>query len=364
MNTLHTNTADPTTVAWDTPRARDSLALDKDHYAEQVKHLLPPILQRLDRISKAYMLFNMLFAVLGTIQLLFVILFFTHLTHSSTLAFSLALLFLTGFSYFILRLYLNARKPEQLLELRDSYFDGCKKIINYQEGIAEHHLALANAACKFAAALHDREYTYYTPPQWADYITPKLETFSCWAHWHDIHQMKEYLLQTSVDEHIKLVKCEPTSLEAHATLANAYVILSSLYADPRKTESYDEERYIPPEKFAPQFHDRFRSTAERAIEEFKILNDYAPNDPWVHAQLAYSYHDLQMPEEEIHQYETLLQLNPNDKETLFKLGMLYFQQGHNSKGLQIYQELKRSYYQKAESLIKFYGAYSPPQELL
>jgi len=99
--------------------------------------------------------------------------------------------------------------------------------------------------------------------------------------------------------------------------------------------------------------------AERAIEEFKVLNDYAPNDPWVHAQLAYSYHDLQMPKEEIKEYETILKLNPGDRDTLYKLGLLYFQEGMNAQGLRIYEELKRSHYKKAESLMENYGSYNP-----
>lgn len=65
-----------------------------------------------------------------------------------------------------------------------------------------------------------------------------------------------------------------------------------------------------------------------------------------------------MPKEEIKEYETILHLCPDDKETLFKLGKLYFQQGLNAKGLQIYEALKKSHYKKAEGLIAFYGAYS------
>jgi tetratricopeptide (TPR) repeat protein len=127
--------------------------------------------------------------------------------------------------------------------------------------------------------------------------------------------------------------------------------------DPRKFHDFDEERYVPEERHSPEMEAKFRVTAERAIEEFKILNDYAPDDPWVHVQLAYSYHDLQMPQEEIREYEIVLALRPNDKETLFKLGMLYFQQGMNAKGLRIYEALKETHYKKAESLIKFYGSY-------
>jgi tetratricopeptide (TPR) repeat protein len=273
------------------------------------------------------------------------------------MAFTLAIFFMTLFSYFVLKLYFQAKKPEQLMELCEEYLEKCKEKIHYQEGIPEHHIALAQAAQKFAAALHDKEYSYYSPPFFLRSLASSMEKFSCFCHWKDLHKMKELLLTTAVEEHIKVVKCEPVNLEVHAALANAYVMLSSLYADPRKYLDYDEERYIPQERFSDSMQTKFRATAKRAIEEFKILNDYAPDDPWVHVQLAYSYHDLQMPEEEIREYETVFQLRPDDKDTLFKLGMLYFQQGENAKGLRIYELLKRTHYKKAESLIKFYGSF-------
>lgn len=333
------------------------ITVDKDRYTQRINEEIERVLGRFDRVIRTFVVFNMTFAFISSIEFLGLVMLFAFLERSGVLALSLAALFLTLFSYFILRLYLNTRRPELLIELRDDYLNRCKEIIGYQEGIPSHMTALASAACKFAASLHDREYHYYTPPAWLDFLSPTMETFSSFWHWIDLHTIKEFLLLCSVDEHIKLVKCQPTNLEAHSALANAYVMLSSIYADPRKSGIYDDDKYLPPQRTSEAMEQKFRAAAERAIEEFKILNDYAPDDPWVHAQLAYSYHDLQMPLEEIGEYETILRINPNDKDTLFKLGMLYFQQGYNAKGLRIYEELRRSHYRKAENLIKFYGAY-------
>jgi hypothetical protein len=100
---------------------------------------------------------------------------------------------------------------------------------------------------------------------------------------------------------------------------------------------------------------KFRETAGKAIEELKILSEFAPDDPWVHSQLAYSYHDLQMPVQEIREYETICRLAPQDKDALLKLGTLYFQLGENALGLKVFEELRRSHYKKAEQLIESYG---------
>lgn len=333
------------------------LPFDKQQYHQQVSRLWSPCMGKFNKQIRSYVLFNFCFLAIATLEIALFLSFFALMSHSTVLAFTLAIFFLTLFSYFVLRLYFQTKKPEVLLELCEEYLYRCKEITHYQEGIPEHHIALANAAHKFAAALHEKEYTYYQPPAFLKSLASTMEKFSCFCHWKDLHLLKEFLLMTSVEEHLKVVKCEPTNLEVHAALANSYVMLSSLYADPRKYHGYDEEKWVPPERYSEVMQGKFRKTAERAIEEFKILNDYAPEDPWVHVQLAYSYHDLQMPEEEIREYEIVLKLRPNDKDTLFKLGMLYFQQGMNAKGLQIYEMLKRTNYKKAENLIKFYGSY-------
>jgi tetratricopeptide (TPR) repeat protein len=332
------------------------LAFDKRSFQEEISKLWGPALRNFNRHIRAYVLFNLSFLIIGFVEIVCFLSFFALLSRSTILGFTLAIFFLTLFSYFVLRLYFQAKKPDQLMDLCAVYLGKCKRMIHYQEGIPEHHIALAQSAQKFAVALHEKEYTYYTPPFFLQTLGPTLERFSCFCHWKDLHRMKELLLTVAVEEHLKIVQCEPTNLEVHAALANAYVMLSILYADPRKMHDYDEERYIPEERFGEEMQKRFRIMAERAIEEFKILNDYAPDDPWIHVQLAYSYHDLHMPLEEIREYEIVLSLRPEDKDTLFKLGMLYFQQGMNAKGLRVYDTLKKTHYSKAESLIKFYGS--------
>ena len=319
---------------------------------EQVQRLSSPSLRSLRRLLRTQTLFNSAFFIIGSLEIALFISFFALLSKSTVLAFSLALFFLTLFSYFVLRLYLQAKKPDQLVHLCEEYLNRCREKIRYQEGIPEHHMTLANAAQKFASSLDEMEYTVYSPPFFFQSLAPTLEKFSCFSHWKDFHQLREMLLNTSIEEHVKVVKCEPTNLEVHAALANAYVMLSTLYSDPR---TFDSEKWIHPESYSEEMAMRFREIANLAIEEFKILNTYAPDDPWVHIQLAYSYHDLQMPEEEIAEYEKVLHLRPNDKDTLFKLGTLYFRQGQNAKGLQVYESLRKMNYSKAETLINFYG---------
>lgn len=330
--------------------------IDNDQYNEELNKIVVSILPCFDKMIKAWKLFNLIFLVIGVAEFIALISFFSFLVESSLVAFSLAAVILTSFSYFMLRVYFQARKPEQLENFKERYSRGCKAIIKYRDGIPEHHVALANAYSKLSKHLQGREYQYFKPPSWFRLFSASLEKYSCWCFWEDVHKMQELLLQNSIQEHIKLVQCEPTSLDIHAALANAYVALSGLYLDPRKAENYEGGRWIPRQKYTMELEEKFRATAEKAIEEFKILNEYAPNDPWVHMQLAYSYRDLQMSQEETAEYEMTLKLRPDDKDTLFKLGRLYFMQGRNADGLKVYERLKHSNYKKAEQLISFYGA--------
>ncbi len=127
-----------------------------------------------------------------------------------------------------------------------------------------------------------------------------------------------------------------------------------MYINPHHEQGFESGK-IPHEGYRKELMERFRFTAERAIEEFKILNDYAPDDPWVHVQLAYSYRDLGMPQEEIREYEIVLGLCPDDYDTLYRLGVLYFEQGYNANGLEVYETLKKNNLKKAEQLISHYS---------
>ncbi|MFI5344386.1 MAG: tetratricopeptide repeat protein [Chlamydiales bacterium] len=331
---------------------------DKDFYRNKIHNFIVPTIDQFEKKLRSYAFFNLSFIVLIFVELIYFFVHLTFLLQTFVLAIHLALIFATIFSYFTLRLYFQTYKREKLMKLCNEFVDACRSELNELEGEPEYYCLTGQACCQLASELHSKEYGIYRAPFWLKSVESLLEKFSCWCHWMDVHMMKEMCLQACVEEHILFVRIAPTDLEAHAGLANAYVMLSGLYVDPRSIEGLDDDRWIPPQKYNEEFRSKFRLIAERAIEEFKILSDYAPNDPWVHIQLAYSYHDLQMPQKEIKEYETVLQLCPEDKETLYKLGKLYFEQGHNAKGLQVYETLTKSNYKKAEDLIHFYGAYS------
>lgn len=341
-----------------TAEKKHIIEFNQDYYKDQIQSLITPNILQFRKILQTYIAFNVISCILISSEIFYLFFHLTFLIQTFLFAINLALIFVTIFSYFTFKIYFQTRKTENCIEIKNAFLRTCKAYINYQEDQIQHPLIIAGACSQMAAALQGIEYSIYPVPKWLNFLSPSIEKLSCWTNWKDVHFIQELFLEAAIEEHLKLVRAEPTDLEVHAGLANAYVILSGLYVDPRTMEGLDEERWIPSTKYQEDFKRKFRLTAERAIEEFKILSHYAPHDPWVHSQLAYSYHDLQMPKEEIHEYETILQLCPDDRETLVKLGKLYFEQGMNAKGLQVYEKLKKANYKKAESLIHFYGSYS------
>ncbi|NGX50185.1 MAG: hypothetical protein K1060chlam2_00026 [Chlamydiae bacterium] len=293
-------------------------------------------LKQFKKIMRSYIFFHLSFLGLLAAEVTAFFLFLTLLFQTSLIAFSLAAILLTGFTYLILLFYFQTKKPEQLLELRNYFMLLCKKSLPKSLLHSEYHLSLANAAYRFATQLSREEEPLHPFKPSAISLNHLMRKFTTLCHRKDIQRMKEVLFIVSINEHIQLIKSAPTDLEAHASLANTYVALSRLYQDSEKS--------------------KLHAAAQKAIQEFKIIDHYSPEDPWVHAQLASCYHDLKMFDDEIKEYETILQLCPEDKQILFRLGILYFQQGENARGLQIYETLQAMQFSRADELIDFYDA--------
>lgn len=320
-------------------------SFDTLQFEARLPQIYRVILNNFRRVAQRYVSFNIAFLILlSTEALLFVTCM--PLLSKPLFALSLGIMFLSGFSYFLLLFYFQAKKPEQLIQLKEQFVHSCRRHISLPMGEVQHHLAIADALTKLSSYLQDFESTFYKTPRLLTPLTDIVNRFAKYCYWEDVFKMKEILLQTSIEEHLMQIKQTPTDLEVHASLANTYVFLSTLY----RTLVQSEKK-----KHQLASETGFQKTAKLAIEEFKILNHYAPHDPWVHEQLAIGYRNLDMPNEEISEIEILLKLKPQDKEILFRLGTLCFQEGQNAKGLQIYEELKQSNYKRASDLITSYG---------
>ncbi len=292
------------------------------------------------KVLRGYVIFHCSFCFFILFECAFLTysLFTKHLSYAPAIA--LSGIFLTVFSYLVLIYYLQAKKPEQFVSIKNSFTALCKQALSSYIHSCDYHLSMARAAEKLASSLEKK---LEQPQLSTAYEILKSSLVKKFRHFikKDIITMQELLLLESVRQHVSLIKKEPTDLEAHASLSMTYLSLAKLH----KKEQHEE-------------NSTFRQSIERAIEELKILKDYIPKDPWVHAQLAACYHDLGKNQEEIEEYEMILKLRPDDQEIMHRLGILYFQQGQNSKGLKLYNQLLDQEYPKAKALLNHYDAYT------
>jgi len=306
------------------------------------------ILNRFKKASLSYALFKISFFSLLVLESLLFLYLFLFSFSSLALGVVTAALLLTGFSYLIAYFYFQVKRPELFLSLKESFINSCKQLLSMPSNTAEYHLSIVNASLKLYSHLNDYERKFYFPPKNWKMLKPLFERASVILHKDDVFKMKELLLVAAIKEHVEQIKFTPVDLEVHASLANCYSALAKTYA------YYQEEPFT--KKIKSIYKHKFENASMQAIEELKIINDYAPNDPWIHAQLAKNYHSLKMKEEEKVELEILHSLSPNDSEVLFKLGVLYFELAKTAQGLKVYEQLRRSDPKKAEELLSFYGA--------
>ncbi len=337
-------------------RSQSNTHFSKPVFDQQIDQFSNDALENFKQVTRQYALFHITFFSIAVLELIAFILFFSFLTKTTIFAFSLAGVLLTGFAYFVLLFYLQAKKPNQFQEVRTRFLENACSILSFEKNTPEYHLALAAALEYLLLTLHRQEYTYYSLPPSYKTLSPLMQKFSVWTHWKDLYQMKELLLLMIITEQIERIKLQPTHLEAHAHLAASYLTLSKLYLDPRKLYPEEEHLWVSPDYATLEMLEKFKRASRRAIEEYKILDAYVPNDPWVHAQLATIYRNLDLFYEEMREYETILKVSPNDPEVLFRLGVLYFKHGLSAQGLKLYEQLKKNSDAKADALIASYDA--------
>ena len=91
-----------------------------------------------------------------------------------------------------------------------------------------------------------------------------------------------------------------------------------------------------------------------AVKELDLANAFQPNDAWTLKTLAYCYKILEKKEQELHIMQNIVELFPTDKNMLYQLATLYFEQGETDKGLRVYDTLKQINPKYAKALLRHY----------
>lgn len=318
--------------------------IDETRFQEELPAIYRSTLKGLKEILQSYIFFHGSFLFLLLLEIS-VLLYAIH--DPPAIAAALGALLVTGFSYLILHLYFQTKKTEKLQKLNQRLLYACKKA-QYPLFEKEHHLSTAATFIRLSSYLQDFEKNFYKTPSWLYRLQPLCNSFSTHCHRRDVFQFKQILLESAVEEYVKQIQSFPTDLAVHVSLASAYIEQAGLL---RSALPYVSK------KTQGEWEAKANLLSHLAIEEFQILNEYAPNDPWVHEQLIEGYRILRRPEEELKEMEILVRLKSEDLHALFRLGELYFRQGMKAKGLKIYEQLKNSGYDRTKDLLASYNIF-------
>ncbi len=336
-------------------QTESSETLHTNQFAHLVESECRVALGKFRSILTSYALFHLTFALLAVTQLALVIGLLLTTPTSSIFAISTASLLLTICSHLIITYYFQGKKPIQFRELETNFYHACVRSIPVDIPEDDYHLSLAHSMFQLATYIGQKQvYSLSFKP--FTFLEGIFIVIGYHLHFKDLLIMQELLMHRSIEEHVELIKKNPIDLAVHTSLANAFTALAKIYQKPT-TLPFDETALVDKRFDKESIKEKFKVATNRAIEELKILDDLAPNDPWVHAQLASCYHHLNLFEEETREYEILINIRPHDKEILYRLGILYFRLGKNAKGLTIYRSLMDIDAKDAAHLISHYNAF-------
>jgi len=324
-----------------------TIALSKD---EKTPTPLSEAIGLFKKITEEHARFHAISFTLFGLEVFLFILLYGYLQKTLWITFLFGAILFTAISYFVIKFYLDSKKPDSLLSLKDHYLDLCKKDLIFSENSKEFHLRLASDLFAFSATLSGYEYQLYKSPSKS--LIPFFRHFSCFFHWKEVFFIREQVMQLAIDEHIQIVQLFPNDLETHASLAESFIAISKLYAELLKAH----EPWIKKSITDLDIEKKFLISSDLAIEELNIVENLSDKTPWTLSQKASIYHELKKPADEILCYEMILDINPQDEAVIYRLGVLYFAQGMVTKGLQCYHKLKESGDDRASTLIKLYDA--------
>lgn len=325
----------------------------QEEFFSGVEKRCQSVLGELQRLYRDHLLYH--FASVTFLLATFI--FGVHLVinhpKSLMLAAAASLFALTLFIYLFLINHWRVRKMGALEAIQKKFMEGVEEQLTTCKEPLEHHLLVAGAAFRLTTRLY---HLLFKPLSLLKkgFFQKIAAVIRFSLRQPGLYFTKERLMKTSIDQHLELIKKEPTSVEAHTSLANTYIALAKLYKEPKDFESLEAFPFLKEFFSKPVMKEKSKSATALAIEELKILDDLAPNDPWVHAQLATCYHHLDLSEQEMREYEHLSLLRPADADILFRLGLLYFGLGMRAKGLKIYQKLVDLNADRAALLIEKY----------
>lgn len=328
---------------------------DKTKYSQKVLELhCMSGLKHFKKVLRSYLIFHLCFYFAFLLELGFIAALYALKMHTPLFALGIAFFVLTVFTYLSLLFYTHSKKPEQLSQLKDWFVSICRRSLSEDIAQQDYHLFMAQALHLFARSFQTKDLPVYLKSFPLESLQRVMKKLSLFLHLKDLQKMKEILLFECIQEHLSLLKIEPTNLEVHASLGNSYLTLSAVYKTLLTSPVQLKEESYSNTEINEKYYEKFKRSINKAIEEYKIIYESARDDPWVLAQLATCYHELEMYDKEIEHFEKILEVSDAKGDVMLRLAYLYFQEGLNAQGFKIYKLLKESDHERADELFSYY----------
>lgn len=266
---------------------------------------------------------------------------------------SFSLLFLTISSYALIAFYQKNRKLDAMESISKEFYRYCSLHLSKNISDTEKlNLAISESLRDLAEALHSQELFHLTIHPFK-FSKNHIITHFLYFHYNDILFLQEKLLDISLTQHAKILQDCACSLQFHSSLSKTYATFAKCYKKPEGKhleKAYIFSNLTKKEQLA-NLQSKYYTLA---IEELHIVCDLSENETWAHLDLASLYSHFKDTEKQMQQYEILVQQLPDDKEIIYKLGILYFTHHKTSKGLRLYNKLRKIDALYAKNLLSHY----------
>ena len=170
----------------------ENTTFDDSCFQTHLPQIYRTVLKDFRKAVQSYIFFHVFFLTLIGFETLF---FLPFITTSAMVALGLGSLFLTIFCYLVLHFYLQARKPEKLLYLQETFLQSCRRHIEVPPGEAQHHLSISEAIIKLVSYLEGFEKNFYRLPSFFQFANPIFSKLSSYCYWKDVFKLKRDLAQ-------------------------------------------------------------------------------------------------------------------------------------------------------------------------
>ncbi|MDA8773760.1 hypothetical protein N9N03_01375 [Chlamydiia bacterium] len=254
------------------------------------------------------------------------------------------------FFFLLFRIWVITQYPKLITRLRDRLID-MRAIINYQEGVVQHHYWIAQKMCRFVDDMYSKT-SVNTRVKFFSFL-PARNLYEQWLN-ERLNEWSESIVLAAANEYIKLIYYEPLNKDVHWQLADTYLYLARMYQkrkDLVRTGIYmmlfqDEPRVVDSKKI---------HYAEKALQEYEIIKRFGDPNKEIYIQSASVYRLLNDPKKECQELEKSISIDSDNLSQWFKLGVLYFQNGDVYRGLEVYKRLKSKRYENADKMMIFYA---------